>query len=135
MFNIATLFTCIIFLLFGIVTQLAFDEYTAEIVLLNFAPGKFIGALVRLLFTISVLLSYPLKFYVLIVLYENFSCFKENIFCSKKEYNTLFEHNFALLKRYAVRFFLIFIIFVFTLVTHKIAKIISLVGSVGGIIN
>lgn len=65
-FKISTLMTSLLYLIFGIVTQLAIGEYTHDIVLLNFAPQTIIGFFVRLVYTLSILLSYPLKFYVVI---------------------------------------------------------------------
>lgn len=37
-FTLSTCVTCVFYLVFGIVTQLALGEYVANIVLLNFAP-------------------------------------------------------------------------------------------------
>ncbi|EAS04852.2 transmembrane amino acid transporter protein (macronuclear) [Tetrahymena thermophila SB210] len=137
-FYTSTILTCLMYLVFGIVTQLAIGEYTEDIVLLNFAPQTIIGFCVRLMYTISVLLSYPLKFYVVVQIYENLKCFKDEIFSVEKyemsEYKNFFDQSLALLKRYAIRYVLIVSIFMLSLTTYKLAKIISLVGSLGSII-
>lgn len=80
-FYISTSLTCLLYLSFGVITQLAIGEYIDDIVLLNFAPHTLTGFFVRLMYTTSILLSYPMKFYVVISLYENIKCFKDNIFC------------------------------------------------------
>ncbi|KAL4439163.1 hypothetical protein ABPG74_008938 [Tetrahymena malaccensis] len=132
-FQFSTAFTCTIYLMFGIVCHLAMGEYVDGIVLINFAPNTLKGMLARLLYTISVLLSYPLKFYVVIQLYENLKLFKDKIFCQEKydksEYKTLFNAQMAIAKRYLCRYGLILFIFIISLLTVKLAKIISLLGS------
>lgn len=79
-FNVSTVMTSALYLTFGIVTQLALGEYANNIALLNFAPHSLLGFVARLAYILSILLSYPLKFFLLIVLIENTPTFKESVF-------------------------------------------------------
>lgn len=135
----ATLATAFIYLVFGIVTQLALGQYTAEVALLNYAPQTTAGFIIRLAYTVSVLMSYPLKFFVFIGIYESLSSFKKFVYCpesfEKGRYEHVYEYQIAMLKRYAFRYLLIILIFMTTLVSMEVSKFISLIGTLGGITN
>lgn len=138
-FNFSTYFTAALYLTYAIITTLTLGEYVEDISLHNYTSYNVLGFLVRIFYITAVLLSYPLRFFMVVVIYENLKCFKDNFFCKEihehRDHEHKFQTHFATLKRYAFRYLVIVIIFMITLITTKLTNVISLIGSLGGIMN